>query len=491
MVVPYLKKNGKYSLYNTALDNKPREEDFWFDESNKFNVIGLSSEEFDFIGPFVEGFAIAKKDGKDVFVSTNGKILSTKFDYQEIRNFENGIAPVCRSYKVDYPQWRFINKNGIEIVDDCFEEFQILDNGFIEVTKYTSYYGGGYYGESLSVSQFVNGIINVTGNLIIKPTSYSTYIYHKKFIVSYYTSSNSGREFTYYYDLNGEVLDKGPFLKFNYLGQTYENRGIARLKETNEIVIIDDSLNIIKYLGVYDLGSLGESYTIFPKIYSQYFFGGVCAIKNNGKWGLINSQGEMVLKSKYDFIGGFTDYKMWDNLTIGCAVVGKLIDSNMKFTAINSDFEELTSFQFDEINLFNEGVACVRIGEKWGAINSFGQTIVPIEFNYIRDCESGFIIVGLGDFESYDFIGHYGLYDIQGNKLTKLIYEFIGNYNSGFAIYKKQGKYGLFDDCGKEIGSWYKLQYDDISYQYEKFYLVDTDKNSFYIDSSGREFREV
>lgn len=486
MVVPYFKKNGKYSLYNTEFDNKPQEEDFWFDESDKFNVIGLSSEEFDFIGPFVEGFAIAQKDGKDVFVSTNGKILNTEYDYQEIRNFENGIAPVCRSYKVDYPQWRFINNNGIEIVDDCFEEYQILDNGFIEVTKYTS-----YYGEGLSVSQFANGIINFSGKVILEPTSYSSYIYHKKFIVSHYSSGNSKREFTYYFDLNGKVLDKSLFSKFDYIGQTFENRGIAILKETSEIVIIDDSLNIIKYLGVYDLSLLGEQYTIFPQMYSQCFFGGVCAIEINGKWGLINSQGETVLKSKYDFIGGFTDYKMWNNLTIGCAVVGNLIDSNMKFTAINSDFEELTSFQFDEIHLFKEGIACVRIGEKWGAINSFGLTVIPIEYNYIGDCENGYVIVGLGDFESNHFIGHYGLYDAQGNKLTKIVYEFIGTFELGVAIYKKQGYYGLFNEIGKEIGSWNSLQYNGLSFKYGNVYLAKTKNETFYIDSTGREFREI
>lgn len=490
MVVPYLKKNGKYSLYNTEFDNKPQEDEFWFDESDKINLIGLSSEEFDFIGPFVEGFAIAKKDGKDIFVNTNGEILNTKFEYQEIRNFENGIAPVCRSYKVEYPQWTFINKNGIEIIDDCFEEYQILDNGFIEVTKYTSYYGGGYYEEGLRVSQFANGIINFSGKVILEPTSYSTYIYHKKFIKSHYSSSNSNREFTYYYDLNGKVLDKGPFSKFEYICQTFENRGIAILKETNEIVIIDDSLNIIKHLGVYDLSLLGERYTIFPQMFSQYFFGGLCAIANNGKWGLINSQGETVLKPKYDFIGGFTDYKMWGSLTFGCAIVGKRIDSNLKFSAINSDFDELTSFQFDEINLFKEGIASVRIGEKWGAINSFGQTIIPIEYNYIGDCKNGYVIVGLGDFDSNQFIGHYGLYDAQGNKLTKIIYEYISEFELGIAVYKKMGYYGLFNKIGKEIESWNSLRYNNLSYQYDNVFLAKTQKEIFFIDSKGREFRE-
>jgi hypothetical protein len=75
--------------------------------------------------------------------------------------------------------------------------------------------------------------------------------------------------------------------------------------------------------------------------------------------------------------------------------------------------------------------------------------------------------------------------------LTKIIYEFIGNFELGIAVYKKQGYYGLFDEIGKEIGSWNSLQYNDLSYQYENVYLAKTEKEIFYIDSTGREFREI
>jgi hypothetical protein len=36
--------------------------------------------------------------------------------------------------------------------------------------------------------------------------------------------------------------------------------------------------------------------------------------------------------------------------TNGCAVVGKIIDNNLKYGAINSDFQEITNFIFDERN---------------------------------------------------------------------------------------------------------------------------------------------
>ena len=59
-----------------------------------------------------------------------------------------------------------------------------------------------------------------------------------------------------------------------------------------------------------------------------------------------------VLKPQYDFIDAFTDIKKWDSYSYGCAGVGNKINSQMKYSAINSDFQELgpawTAYRFNE-----------------------------------------------------------------------------------------------------------------------------------------------
>ena len=62
MIVPVLRKNKKYSLYNTFDDFKP--EDRKFDLTN---IYKLEREEFDFIGPFIEDIAIANIGEKSIY----------------------------------------------------------------------------------------------------------------------------------------------------------------------------------------------------------------------------------------------------------------------------------------------------------------------------------------------------------------------------------------------------------------------------------------
>ena len=158
-----------------------------------------------------------------------------------------------------------------------------------------------------------------------------------------------------------------------------------------------------------------------------------------------------------------------------------------KYSAINSNFEDIASFQFDEIKLFEKGVANVRIGDKWGALNSLGKIIVPVEYTYIGYCKDGIITVGLGDYESNWFVGHYGLFDKSGKKITKIIYEYLGSFKNGYVIFKKNSNYGLINRSGTEI---INNIYDDLQEVANNIYLAEKEGLKYYIHSSGREFRQ-
>jgi hypothetical protein len=234
---------------------------------------------------------------------------------------------------------------------------------------------------------------------------------------------------------------------------------------------------------------LGESYFIFENYYDTRFFRGLCAFKKEGKWGIINSDGEFVLNPKYDFIGAFTDFKSWKHDSSGCAVVGKLINSKMKYNIINSNFDELNSFIFDEIELFDEDIAEVKINNKWGAINSKGEIIIPVEYNFISTyLNNGFIKVGLGDYDSNSFVGYYGFFDKNGKKISKIIYEVLGMFENGFAVCKKNNKYGLLNENGYEV---IRCRYDNLEFKQNDLYLADLNGVKFYINSKGREYRQL
>lgn len=484
MIVPFLKSNGKFSLYNTSFDFKKDDREFkhFGDNTNHRKIM---EDEYDFINEFIEGFAIANKGNKSYFLNQKGEKIQTKFEYDSIRNFENGIAKVCREYAVDYPRYRFINKNGIEIIDDSFEEYSFLKKGFIEVTKYSGYYHSGHYSDSinLSPSEFSNGLMDYTGYMIIEPMVGARYTPMGKFIKVVISSERSSR--TYYYDYNGMKINDSKFDNFEYIDSFYEGKSLSQLKQTKEYVIIDEDLNIHNHLGIFNHLDIGEVHTPYEDFFYCHFMRGLCPIRKNNKWGYINLDGKVVLDFIYDYIEPFSDIKSWTYYTNGCAVVGKIIDNNLKYGAITSDFKEITNFIFDEVKNFHEGIASVRIGSKWGCINSKGEVIIPIEFTFVLHCINGFIEVGLGDFEGSHFVGNYGFFDKYGNKITKIIYQSLYPFKHDHAIFKKDNKYGLINKTGIEI---IKSQYDDLSYISQNLYLAYLNDVKFYIDINGRKF---
>lgn len=482
MTVPFLKINKKFSLYDTEFDKENI--DRFFGDCTDFSKVNIN--EFDFIEPFVEGFAIAYQNNKPYFLRPNGEILKTKHEYYELREFKNGIAAVCRDYKHGYSQFRFINKNGDELIDRAFEEYNYIENGFIEVHEFSSYY---YDSEdrSFHVSEISSGLIDNTGHLLIKPIKGASFTLHKNFIEVYCSSERNSS--TLYYDYGGNRINNKKFKLFSYIGKNYKNRGISILEETNEYVITDDDLNIIKNLKTTNIEDFCESYFIFERYYDTRFFNGLCAMRKEGKWGIINSDGEFVLNPKYDFIGAFTDFKSWNYNSSGCAVVGKLINSKMKYNIIDSNFNELNNFIFDEIDLFDENITRVEINGKWGAINSKGEIIIPIEYNHIRTYRtSGLIEVGLGDYDSNNFIGHYGFFDNKENKITKIIYQFLSVLENGFAICKKNNKYGLLNENGHEV---IPCIYDNLDFKQNDLYLAMLNEVKFYMDSNGRKYIQL
>lgn len=482
MVVPYLKKNGKYSLYNTAYDFKEDDKEFRF-PFDKTNKDKLDNKEFNFIHPFADGFAIAENDDNQCFINVKGEIIKTEHKYFSLRNFENGIAVGCRDLRLGYSKYRFINKNGREIIDRDFNEYHRLKKGFIQVTEYIGY--SFPYDDDFFPTTIANGLMDYSGFLIIEPIIDASFFLLKNFIKVYCLSVRGNS--TFYFDYNGNQIFDEKFNKFEYIDTLEEGRGIAQLK-TKEYVIIDDELNVIKNLGVLSHLDLGMSYSIFEDSSYSNFIAGLCAIKRDGKWGFIDINGNYVFKPKYDYAGAFTDYKSWSVFSKGCAIVGMNLGSRIRYGAINSKFEEITEFIYEEMNFFEENISTVRIKDKWGAINSEGKIVVPIEFTYISTyCCDGFIEVGLGDYDSNMFVGKRGLFNKNGLKITKILFDYIGIFELGFAIVVKGGKYGLINHEGLEV---VQCRYNDLSGNPSSGYIAKLDGVKFYMDSSGREFRE-
>ena len=154
---------------------------------------------------------------------------------------------------------------------------------------------------------------------------------------------------------------------------------------------------------------------------------------------------------------------------------------------MGSSFDEVTSFKYDEIGSFSEGLAAYRFGNKWGFLKSDGVEIIDAEYTDVGTYTNGFVWASLGDFKDGKYYGKYGFLNIEGKRICPLIYDSVRDFNSGIAVVKLEGYYGIINSDGKEITP---IQYDYIDEGLENFVFVQLGENYFVVDRHGVEYSE-
>ena len=133
-----------------------------------------------------------------------------------------------------------------------------------------------------------------------------------------------------------------------------------------------------------------------------------------------NSFGEKVAEVKQELKNGAGPKDVFDvveDFSDGLAVV-KLGD---KYNFINNDGELLReNMWFNDVTWFNEGLAEVELNGKWNFINTNGEIVFDdLWFDYVRDFQDGFAKVYLGD-EWYYLDTKGNLYDEDENLINNI-----------------------------------------------------------------------
>ncbi|MCB0844332.1 MAG: WG repeat-containing protein [Bacteroidetes bacterium] len=170
-----------------------------------------------------------------------------------------------------------------------------------------------------------------------------------------------------------------------------------------------------------------------------------------GKWGYMNHQGEVIIPLQYEDAKQFSE---------GLAPV----KSQGKYGYIDEYNEEEISFQFDEAEPFINGRASVRIGDNWRMIDVSGKFIGQANskkpFNQfglsVVFRQTGVEQVVNDDHPYTRSVGKYGMIDIDGNIILDTIYDFIGEFEDGFAHFGMYGEYdktktGIINQYGEII----------------------------------------
>ncbi|MBD1367534.1 WG repeat-containing protein [Mucilaginibacter sp. ZT4R22] len=174
--------------------------------------------------------------------------------------------------------------------------------------------------------------------------------------------------------------------------------------------------------GVYFIDSKVKTPIELDMVYADGV-GYVMANKNK-KGGVFNLQGKQIVPFEYD-PGFIMQYR-----------IGFGVKKNQKKGIVSKDGAVLVQPIYDDVDPFYEtamnDLVKVRLGEKYGIVNLKGQTVIPVEFDWIGE-EKGLLKVVTAD-------KRFGLYEKTGKVVIPADYKWIidsDTENSNVIILKK------------------------------------------------------
>lgn len=217
-------------------------------------------------------------------------------------------------------------------------------------------------------------------------------------------------------DTDGEVTDD------KYVDISPFSEGFACVvKENDHPKIINKEFKIIAVLNFAQLvGTFREGRAQFKN--------------KNGKWGFINTTGEIVIKAKYDEVLSFSN---------GAARV-KLGKKTGYISTEGEDLFPLTE-KFSRLKSFSEDLAAYSNGNGWGYINKKGEKVIKA-----RDTRD-FVGFFQNGYASYCSEGLWGLIDNKGDKVITAKYDDPLFFSDNVSVYSQKGKYGFIKENGDKL----------------------------------------
>lgn len=168
---------------------------------------------------------------------------------------------------------------------------------------------------------------------------------------------------------------------------------------------------------------------------SNEYSEGLKSIEVNGKYGFVDTLGNIVIKPEFDGVGCFNEGLV--SVCVGTTKVHYDVgngngDSATALVGGKYGFIDITGMfvvkpQYDYCSFFSQGVAVVEKNGKWGYIDKTGKEIIKLQYDQAEDFwdSKGFAAV------SKD--GKWGLIDIKGRIIIPLEHERASSTQNGVA----------------------------------------------------------
>lgn len=208
----------------------------------------------------------------------------------------------------------------------------------------------------------------------------------------------------------------------------------------------------------------GFTWVVEPKFdIAEDFEENFSRIKLKGKWGFVNTEGEIIVIPVYDSVKNFSD---------GLAA---FLWRNKKWGFVDKKGKNVIYPQFDYVGSFSDGAASALKGNAWGMIDKKGNFIGEPEIDNREamlallsvdqiDELSKKMTAAMAEKFNMDYVGPYhndlaaackdgewGFIDQNGNIIIEMIYDAAGNFSNNVANVMKDGKWGYVNTTGDVV----------------------------------------
>lgn len=233
----------------------------------------------------------------------------------------------------------------------------------------------------------------------------------------------------------------------------------------------------------------------------------VLKFEQNGKFGLIDFKGKLILNAEYDNIYALTGiqkniiiekdgFKGLVNTSMGEIIIkpeyseistltktyenGYIVQKNGKHGIISADAKIVFEPIYEEIkNVTSNGYYAVVEKGRTNLLNANGEAVLTSGFDTIEEINGENITIQLN--------GAYGVISLDGTTMIEPQYEKLEYISSNAYIAKKAGKYGIVSTTGEN-----KIDFIYTSMDYIKAAdFIQADKENYKTDLINREFQVV
>ena len=308
------------------------------------------------------------------------------------------------------------------------------------------------------------GVINNNGDLVLECDYDNMIIIPDKtkdvFVIVEGINYDTEKYSTKIIDQKGNQIINGysdamPLENSNNKESWYEDN-LLRFSNNGKYGLIDFKGNII-------VNAEYDKIEVVPGVKNSLY------VEKDGKKGLINEKtGEVIIEPQYVDISLCTD-----NQDRGYIIK----DENNKYGIITLEKNHILECKYDEIkNVASDTYYCVKEGNKIEIVNTLGQVILDKDFDDVAELNAdNFIIIK---------DGKYGVLSVMGDVIIEPKYEEVRYTFQNYYIIKENGKYGIIDSSG---AIKIPASYTNIAY-IEEAHFFEAEKEDLKTDIIDSEF---